>query len=165
MLQDSLYEVPELFAALRQCKRQMFFMYPNADAGSRRLIQLIENFVAARNNAHLFVNFDHTTYLSLLRNSAVLIGNSSSGIIESTSLGIPAINIGIRQRGREHAGNVIDVPAERKAILAALKQASDPTCRKKAGRLRNPYGDGRAGARIVSVLTQTPLNDRLLFKA
>lgn len=165
MLDDSLHEAGELFAALKQTTRQLIFIYPNADAGSRRLVRLTEQFLSDRKNARLFVNFDHTTYLSLLRHVSVLVGNSSSGIIESTSLGIPALNIGIRQRGREHAGNVVDVPADRRAILAALEKVERSAFRKKIRYLRNPYGDGRACERIVKVLTQTPLDSRLLFKA
>ena len=66
------------------------------------------------------------TYLSLLKNASVLAGNSSGGVIESTSLGIPTLNIGIRQQGREHAANVINVPPNRKKIAAALKRALSP---------------------------------------
>ncbi len=165
MLRDSLQESGELFAALKQLRRQFIFIYPNADAGSRRLVRLTEEFVRKQNNARLFVNLDHTTYLSLLRHVSVLVGNSSSGIIEATSLGVPALNVGIRQRGREHAANVLDVPADREAIVAAIEKAESPAFRQNVRKLRNPYGDGRACERIVKVLTHTPLGSRLLFKA
>jgi UDP-hydrolysing UDP-N-acetyl-D-glucosamine 2-epimerase len=165
MKDDSLEEAVEMFAALRTLERQILFIYPNADAGSRRLIKMTEQFVAAKGNARLYVNLDHTTYLSLLSNVSLLVGNSSSGIIESTSVGVPALNIGIRQRGREHAANVLDVPADRKAILKAIRKVESPAFRKAIQRLANPYGKGRACATIVKVLTETPLNSRLLFKA
>jgi UDP-hydrolysing UDP-N-acetyl-D-glucosamine 2-epimerase len=95
MKQDTLEEVGAVFAALPDLDRQILFIYPNADAGSRRLIEMTERFVSHHRNARLFVNFDHTTYLSLLNNVSLLVGNSSSGIIESTSVGLPALNIGI----------------------------------------------------------------------
>lgn len=101
----------------------------------------------------------------LLRNVSLLVGNSSSGIIESTSVGQAALNIGIRQRGREHAGKVLDVPAERGAILEEVRKAESPKFRKSVQRLRNPYGDGHASETIVKVLTETPFDSRLLFKA
>ena len=165
MKRDTLEEAGEIFAALQTLDRQILFIYPNADAGSRRLIEMSERFVAKCRKARLFVNFDHTTYLSLLRNVSLLVGNSSSGIIESTSVGQPALNIGIRQRGREHAANVLDVPAERGAILEEIRKAESPKFRKSVQRLRNPYGDGHASKTIVKVLTETAFDSRLLFKA
>jgi UDP-hydrolysing UDP-N-acetyl-D-glucosamine 2-epimerase len=165
MKADPLEEASQMFTALETLKRQTLFLYPNADAGSRRLIQMTEKFVARHNRSKLFVNFDHTTYLSLLSNVSFLIGNSSSGIIESTSLGLPALNIGIRQRGREHAANVLDVPAERGTILKAIRKAESKDFRAAVRHLRNPYGDGHACQKILTVLTETPLGSRLLFKA
>jgi UDP-hydrolysing UDP-N-acetyl-D-glucosamine 2-epimerase len=165
MKEDSLEEAAEIFAALQTLKRQILFIYPNADAGSRRLIKMTEEFVVAHGDAKLFVNLDHTTYLSLLGNVSLLVGNSSSGIIESTSVKVPALNIGIRQRGREHAANVLDVPAKKAAILKAIRKAESPAFRKSTGRLTNPYGKGEASATVVKVLTETSLDSRLLFKA
>jgi UDP-N-acetylglucosamine 2-epimerase (non-hydrolysing)/GDP/UDP-N,N'-diacetylbacillosamine 2-epimerase (hydrolysing) len=163
-MRDTLAEAHEVFAALEQVGRQILFLYPNADAGSRRLIRMAEHFVANHPRAKLLVNFDHNTYLSLLRCVALLVGNSSSGIIESTSLGIPTLNIGVRQRGREHAANVLDVAADRRQIRAAIAQALSPKFRDSVQGLENPYGDGHAAQTIVEVLTRTPLGARLLFK-
>jgi UDP-N-acetylglucosamine 2-epimerase len=78
---------------------------------------------------------------------------------------IPALNVGIRQRGREHAANVLDVPADRQAIAKAIRKAESPWFRQSIKRLVNPYGDGKASPAIVKVLTETPLGSRLLFKA
>jgi UDP-hydrolysing UDP-N-acetyl-D-glucosamine 2-epimerase len=165
MKDDSLEEAGELFAALQNMDRQILFIYPNADAGSHRLIAMTEKFVADHRDAEVFVNLDHTTYLSLLSQASLLVGNSSSGIIESTSVKTPALNIGIRQRGREHAANVLDVPADREAILKAIRNAKSPSFRKLIQQLTNPYGKGEASEAIVKVLTETPLGERLLFKA
>jgi UDP-hydrolysing UDP-N-acetyl-D-glucosamine 2-epimerase len=164
LMKDTVAEAEEMLAALRGIEHQILFIYPNADAGSRKLIQLTERFIAASSSSKLFVNLDHTTYLSLLKNVGLLMGNSSSGIIESTSLGIPTLNIGIRQKGREHAANVLDVSADRKDILTAMKRALSPGFRNSVQNLENPYGDGNASQEIVSVLAKTPLDPKLLFK-
>ncbi|MCU1297781.1 MAG: UDP-N-acetylglucosamine 2-epimerase [Acidobacteriaceae bacterium] len=164
LMKDTVQEATELSAALEKTKEQIFFVYPNADAGSRELIHMTEEFVTRRHNSKLFINLDHTTYLSLLKNVDLLIGNSSSGVIESTSIGIPALNIGIRQRGREHAGNVLDVPATREAISKAIRTALSADFKQTSKRLKNPYGDGHACRIITKVLTATPL-ENLLFKS
>jgi UDP-N-acetylglucosamine 2-epimerase (non-hydrolysing)/GDP/UDP-N,N'-diacetylbacillosamine 2-epimerase (hydrolysing) len=164
LMKDTVQEATELFSALEKTKEQIFFIYPNADAGSRELIHMTKQFVARRHNSKLFINLDHTTYLSLLKNMDLLIGNSSSGVIESTSIGIPALNIGIRQKGREHAQNVLDVPAKRAAISKAIRNALSADFKQASKRLKNPYGDGHACRIIIKVLTSAPL-ENLLFKS
>jgi UDP-N-acetylglucosamine 2-epimerase (non-hydrolysing)/GDP/UDP-N,N'-diacetylbacillosamine 2-epimerase (hydrolysing) len=164
LMKDTVQEATETFAALAKSKQQILFIYPNADAGSRQLIAMAERFVARSPRSKLLVNLDHTAYLGLLRNVDLLIGNSSSGVIESTSLGIPALNIGIRQQGREHAANVLDVPARRQEIREAIRHALSPDFRQSVQDLENPYGNGRASQIITEVLTSTPLGADLLFK-
>jgi UDP-hydrolysing UDP-N-acetyl-D-glucosamine 2-epimerase len=164
MLGNTIEEAGEVFAALKQLPNQIVFIYPNADAGSRELIRRAEAFAATRSRARVLVNLDHLAYLSLLKHSGALIGNSSSGIIEATSLGVPVVNIGIRQLGREHAANVIDAPAKRKPIEAGLKKALSPKFRKSVQHLKNPYGEGSAAKIISKVLASAPLGQKLLFK-
>jgi UDP-hydrolysing UDP-N-acetyl-D-glucosamine 2-epimerase len=164
LMMDTVAEAGQMLAALAGTKDQILFLYPNADAGSRELVRLTEGFVATHPACRLFVNLDHTTYLSLLRHVDLLMGNSSSGIIESTSLGIPALNIGIRQKGREHAANVLDVAARKKEILQAMKRGLSPAFRDSVQQLENPYGDGHASGIISKVLARTPLGPGLLFK-
>jgi UDP-hydrolysing UDP-N-acetyl-D-glucosamine 2-epimerase len=164
LLKDTLDEAEEVFAALAGIKRQVIFIYPNADAGCRELIRLAEEFAASHNSSRVFVNLDHRTYLSLAKNVGVLVGNSSSGIIESTSLEVAAVNVGIRQLGREHAANVIDVPAERKAIRDAISRALSSDFRREIRGLECPYGDGGAAKIIADALVKTPLGAKLLFK-
>jgi len=164
LMRDTVAEAAEMFAALESSGRQVIFVYPNADAGSRKLISMAERFVATHPASRLFVNLDHVTYLSLLKHTGALVGNSSSGMIESTSLKIPAINIGLRQQGREHAANVLNVPAERRQIGKALKKAYSPEFRRLIANLKSPYGDGHASQRIIKVLSKTPLGGKLLLK-
>jgi UDP-N-acetylglucosamine 2-epimerase (non-hydrolysing)/GDP/UDP-N,N'-diacetylbacillosamine 2-epimerase (hydrolysing) len=164
LMRDTIAESGELFAALAALKQQVFFIYPNADAGSRELVRRAEAFVRERSNSRIFVNLDHRTYLGLMSNVGVLVGNSSSGIIESTSLEVAAVNVGIRQRGREHAANVIDAPARRKDILRAIERTLSPQFKKSCRGLESPYGGGDASRIVAKTLAQVPLGDKLLFK-
>ena len=163
LLQQTTQEADEIFAALKDLRQPMIFIYPNADAGSRELVRRAEEFASQR-DSRVLVNLNHRTYLSLLKNVGVLVGNSSSGIIESTSLEVPAVNIGIRQQGREHAANVIDVPAERKAIRKAIARALSTEFRRGIRELASPYGDGNAARIITKALLNAPLGKKLLFK-
>jgi UDP-N-acetylglucosamine 2-epimerase (non-hydrolysing)/GDP/UDP-N,N'-diacetylbacillosamine 2-epimerase (hydrolysing) len=164
MLRDTTRESSALFAALSGIDADFVFVYPNADAGSRALITRTEAFLARHPGSRLLVNLDHRSYLSLLRHAAALVGNSSSGIIEAASVGLPVVNIGIRQKGRDHAANVLDVPASAGAIRAAVAEALSPKFRRSIQQLENPYGDGRASGRIVKLLATVPVGEKLLFK-
>jgi UDP-hydrolysing UDP-N-acetyl-D-glucosamine 2-epimerase len=161
---DTLEEADELFAALGSVNSQLIFCYPNADAGSRALIERTTAFLAKRGNGKLLVNLDAVAYWSLLRQAQVLLGNSSSGIMETASLAVPTVNIGERQRGRERAANVIDAPANREAVLSAIALARSSAFRESLRGMTNPYGDGTASEKIVDVLTSAPLGRELLAK-
>lgn len=163
LMQNTVEEADEFFAAIESPPNPIIFVYPNADAGSRELIRRAEK-LAARRDARVLLNLDHRTYLSLLKNVGALVGNSSSGIIESTSLEVPVVNVGIRQRGREHGANVIDVPAERNTIRRAIQRALSREFRRSIRGLKSLYGDGRAAKIITRVLTTTSLGEKLLFK-
>ena len=156
-------EADALFAALQQTPGQMLFVFPNADAGSRSLIDRSHAFVDHRIDSHIFVNLDTVTYLNLLRYVDVLIGNSSSGIMESASYALPTVNVGLRQQGRERTANVIDASADESSITAAILQARTPRFRTSLAGMSNLYGDGHAAERITKILVNTPL-DGLLIK-
>ena len=163
LLRDTTRESAALFSALSEVAAPLIFGYPNADAGSRKLIERTRKFVARRRNARIFVNLNHCVYLSLLKHSAVIVGNSSSGIIEAASLGLPVVNVGVRQKGRDHAANVLDVPASAPAIRKGLAQCT-PSFRAAVQGIENPYGDGHAAEKIVKLLTTVSLGESLLFK-
>jgi len=164
LLRDTVAEADAVFEALGAVNGPLVFCYPNADAGSRALIERARAFVAARGDGRVFVNLDPPTYWSLLRQAEALIGNSSSGIMESASFALPTVNVGLRQQGRERARNVIDVPAEAGAIVAGIARARGAAFRRSLAGLANPYGDGTAAATIVKVLTTVPLGPALLMK-
>jgi UDP-hydrolysing UDP-N-acetyl-D-glucosamine 2-epimerase len=162
---DTLQEVDSLFAALGSLTNQILFCYPNADAGSRELIERTKSFLASRRGyGKVFTNLDTVTYLSLLRQVHMLVGNSSSGIMESASFALPTVNVGLRQQGRERARNVLDADADANSILEAIARARAPQFRGSLSGMENPYGEGRASETIVRVLTTVQLSQKLLMK-
>ncbi len=164
LAQDTTREAEALFAALEQTQGRLFFCYPNADAGGRALIRRTEDFLARRGSGHLFVNLDAVTYWSLLREADLFVGNSSSGIMETASFALPTVNVGIRQQGRERPANVLDADAQPTTILAAIRKAASVEFRQSIAGMRNPYGEGHASEKIVSVLTTLPSAEILLLK-
>jgi UDP-hydrolysing UDP-N-acetyl-D-glucosamine 2-epimerase len=164
LLLDTNAEAEELFAALAQIPHHLIFCHPNADAGSRALSVRIRSLLARRGSGHLFVNLPAIEYWSLLRCADLLVGNSSSGIMESASFGLPTVNVGMRQQGRERARNVLDAEPVAASIVQQLRTADTPSFRASLSGMTNPYGDGHAAERIVEVLTTLPARDRLLLK-
>lgn len=164
MNRDTTDEAEAFFSAIAKAPRPIVFCFPNADAGYTRVIELSQAICEERDDAVLKVNLDHLVYWGLLREAAMLAGNSSSGIMETASLALPTLNVGIRQQGRTRSPNVIDVPAKQSAIAAGMDEALSPSFQATLQGLVNPYGDGFAAERIVEVLTTCPLGDRLRMK-
>jgi UDP-hydrolysing UDP-N-acetyl-D-glucosamine 2-epimerase len=162
--EDTLQEANPLFAALETLPDQLVFCYPNADAGSRTLIDRTKSSLETRKAGRVFTNLDPRTYWSLLRQVDMLVGNSSSGIMESASFALPTVNVGIRQQGRERPANVLDAAPDVESILNAIRHARSSEFRQSLEGMLNPYGDGRASERIVQVLTSAPPSKDLLLK-
>jgi UDP-N-acetylglucosamine 2-epimerase (non-hydrolysing)/GDP/UDP-N,N'-diacetylbacillosamine 2-epimerase (hydrolysing) len=161
MLMDTTAEADAVFAALEGLPGQIVFCYPNADAGSYELMTRVRSFCERRAKAKLFVNLPAITYWSLLREATVLVGNSSSGIMEAASFGLPVVNVGMRQQGRERGRNILDAEATVEAIQSQLEAALQAAFRASLRGMENIYGDGHAAERIVEVLTSTPLEGLL----
>jgi UDP-hydrolysing UDP-N-acetyl-D-glucosamine 2-epimerase len=166
--QNTTVEADALFGALEriagQGSAQLLFCCPNADAGSRALIRRVRSLLVHHANVRLFVNLDAVAYWSLLREAEAMIGNSSSGIMETASFALPTVDVGLRQKGRERARNVLDAEPDAAAILARLAEARSPEFRASLAGMENPYGDGHAAERIVDVLTSAPPGAQLLIK-
>ena len=134
---------------------QVIWLWPNADAGSDDVAKGLRVF--RENNdpdyLHLYRNFSPEDYARLLNNAVCMIGNSSSGLREAAYLGTPSVNIGSRQRGRDRAQNVIDVPHNAEAIYRAIER--------QIAHGRYPrslmFGDGSSGKRIADILATAPL--------
>jgi UDP-hydrolysing UDP-N-acetyl-D-glucosamine 2-epimerase len=162
---DTAAHVEALLSALEKTDGTLVMSYPNADTARRLIIDRLEEFAARHpRRCRLARNLGERHYLSLLRHADVMVGNSSSGLIEAPSFGLPVVNVGARQRGRLRGANVIDVEASREDILRGIEAALQPAFRAQARAAANPYGDGRAAPRIVHVLRNVPLNARLVQK-
>jgi UDP-hydrolysing UDP-N-acetyl-D-glucosamine 2-epimerase len=164
LLRETTSEADALSEALSHVEGQILFSYPNADAGSHHLVERAHAFAATRDNVQVFVNLGAIPYLSLLYHVETLIGNSSSGIMESASLALPTVDIGMRQQGRERARNVLHAAPDATDILHKIAEARSPAFRASLAGLENPYGDGHASERIIDVLTTVPLTEKLLIK-
>jgi UDP-hydrolysing UDP-N-acetyl-D-glucosamine 2-epimerase len=148
--------VEETLHAVAESGIPALWFWPNVDAGSDDTSRGIRAYREARDlaNVHFFKNLPPEDFLRLLYNSRGIVGNSSVAIRECAYLGVPAVNIGTRQSGRDRGRNVLDVDYDRNAILAAIRQQFD------AGRLPldGIYGIGDAGLRIADVIAETPLS-------
>ncbi len=159
-------QTAELLSALDAAGKPMIFTAPNADAAGREVRAAVERFVAGREDAWLVENFGQPAYFSVLRHVAAMIGNSSSGIIEAASFGLPVVNIGTRQAGRTRGANVLDAAPERGEILAAIQRALLPEFRAAFAGRPNPYrpGTGSAASMIVQRLKTVALDEMLWGK-
>ena len=157
-------EMTETMEAVVGGELPVIVIHPNNDAGGRHMIAVIKTY-EVRKNVTTFPSIPRTAYLSLLGHASVLVGNSSSGVIEAPSFKLPVVNVGERQAGRERARNVIDVPPEREAIAAAIHKAlHDKDFRQSLEALQTPYGDGHASERIVAVLEKIDIDHDLIQK-
>jgi UDP-N-acetylglucosamine 2-epimerase (non-hydrolysing)/GDP/UDP-N,N'-diacetylbacillosamine 2-epimerase (hydrolysing) len=162
--EDTDWHVRELLGALETFDRPIVFTMSNADTHGRSITEQMKGFVGRHPNARLVASLGTHAYFSLMAQAAVMVGNSSSGIIEAMSFELPVVNIGTRQDGRIRAKNVVDVGYRRDELVPALRQALQPEARSRLRGHANPYGDGRAAGRILATLKDVPLDARLLRK-
>ena len=152
---ESSFSDKETVDAIIEAKIQTIALLPNNDAGHQKIINYIK-----KSGIKWYPSLPTNIFVNLYRNVNALIGNSSSGIHETPTLGIPAINIGNRQQGRERAENVIDVSHDKDKILLAInKVVNDKKFIKKMKSIPNPYGDGDSAKRIVKILSSVSLEN------
>jgi UDP-hydrolysing UDP-N-acetyl-D-glucosamine 2-epimerase len=150
--------------AIVELENQTIIIYPNADAGGREIIELINKYETYP-FISIYKSISSIDYLSLMKIASVIVGNSSSGIIEAPSFKLPAINIGSRQEGRERALNVIDVDYDKEMIKKAiLKAIYDEEFKEILKNCENPYGDGKTGKNVLSILSNIKLDNKLMDK-
>jgi UDP-N-acetylglucosamine 2-epimerase (non-hydrolysing)/GDP/UDP-N,N'-diacetylbacillosamine 2-epimerase (hydrolysing) len=154
----------ETLDALKDLGLQTVIIYPNSDAGGRAIIKQIKKY-EKYDFIKSYKNLPQLEYLSLLKYSNVLVGNSSSGIIESSSFKLPVVNIGIRQDGRERANNVIDVSHDKNKITKAIEKALyDKKFKDVVAKSKNPYGSGKSSKHIVKVFREIEITPKLIQK-
>ena len=161
---DTDRHVDELLAALDKLEATLVVTYPGADTAGRRIIERIEEFAGRHANVRLARSLGDRLYLSPLEHADAMVGNSSSGLIEAPTFGLPAVNVGSRQAGRLRGANVIDVEPVCDEILRAIDAALAPGLRARLRAAPNPYGDGHAAPRIVRVLREVELGPCLVRK-
>lgn len=152
--------------SLLQTNLFYFINYPNSDPGSSDIRKVINEYCTRYPDRFLsFKNLDRVVYVNLLRHASVLVGNSSSGLLEAPSLGLPVVNVGNRQRGRVHGENVIFVDHQKEQIVTAIdKCLHDSKFRERVKDCKNPYGDGKSAERVVEILKTVELDDQLIYK-
>ncbi len=159
---ESSKEMKETLDAICELNLQSVIIYPNADAGGKSMIDEIKKY---SNLPYIksFSSLSRDLFLSLMSIADVMIGNSSSGLIEAPSFKLPVVNVGIRQDGRDRGSNVIDVDYNKHEIITAINKALCNDFRKNLNSV-NPYGDGKATERIIDVLIKTQTTPDLLRK-
>jgi GDP/UDP-N,N'-diacetylbacillosamine 2-epimerase (hydrolysing) len=151
---SSIDQIRETLKALRNIDAQVVFLLPNNDAGHAKIIEEIKS-----SGFKWIPSLPTLKFVNLYRNAWALVGNSSSGIHETPTLKIPAINIGNRQMGRERASNVLDVPNDAAQIEKAIHKALfDESFRKEVSEIKNPYGEGNSAKQIVDILKNIDLS-------
>lgn len=149
--------------ALNHFDMPKVIILPNNDAGSNGVKRAIQEYRVGE--YYMYANLKREDYLGLLKNTKCIVGNSSSGLLEAPTFQVPAVNIGRRQNLRFRGINVIDVPFELDAVVRAIEKAVSREFREYlAGECVNPYGDGHSSERILDLLVNTPVDQKLLVK-
>jgi UDP-hydrolysing UDP-N-acetyl-D-glucosamine 2-epimerase len=147
-------QMETIITTLSKTGAQLIISYPNADAGGRAIIEVIKKY-EQEEKIHSHKNMQRKLFLSAMKYSKAIIGNSSSGIIEAASFHTPVINIGERQHGRERSENIVDSACNEQDIILALKTIEEKNFKKKLATCINVYGDGKTDMRISDILFQT----------
>lgn len=150
---SSLQQMKGLLDALIESDVVSLITMPNSDPGNAPIYDVIQDYMARYPNVIKFrKNLGQVGYLSAMKYSSLMVGNSSSGIIESASFKLPVVNVGDRQNGRHKADNVIDVKCEKSKIKEMINKALSADFTDSLKGLSNPYGDGNTADRMISIL-------------
>jgi UDP-hydrolysing UDP-N-acetyl-D-glucosamine 2-epimerase len=161
---EGVRQITETLKAVQATSLSAIVLWPNADAGAEHIAAGIRRFREHEDDSrlHFFKNLPTDDYIRLMRKAACIVGNSSSAIREGSFIGVPAVNIGSRQDGRQRGANVLDVGYDRGAIADAV------ATQLRNGRYESEpiYGDGRAGERIADILAtveKPPVQKRIAY--
>lgn len=146
--------------------KDMSFIFTkgNADAEGRLINQLIEKYAKENDNIIFFTSLGMVKYLSAVKYSSMVVGNSSSGIVEAPSFGIPTINIGDRQKGRLQATSIINCEPIKEKIKEAIDKALTDSFMKTARESVNPYGNGDTSNKIINTVKDFVFNEKIDLK-
>lgn len=162
-IKESVESTKAIFEALSEINITKVVIYPNFDPGSEKIIEIIEKY-RLDPNFKIYKNLPPLEYLSLLKYCICLVGNSTSGIIEAPVFKVPFINVGTRQEGRDAAENIICIADWNKDIIKKVVVGIlEGKYKIKSG--RSPYGTGGTSKKIVDILQQIDINEKLLRKS
>lgn len=152
-------ELNSLLSALDKFPEyQLIFTYPNADTYGRNLIEILKEYQKSNaDRVFLLESMGQLRYLSAMKLASLVLGNSSSGIIEAPSCNVATVNVGDRQKGRLSAESVVDCIADESAIHDAIQYALSEKIQNKLEGVINPYGDGQSSEKIVNKLIECEL--------
>ncbi|MDP3999601.1 MAG: UDP-N-acetylglucosamine 2-epimerase [bacterium] len=157
-------QMEETLAAVKSFGLPTVVIYPHADSGGRKIIEVIDR---EKHNPlfRIFPSLPYKQFLALEKECSVWVGNSSGAMIESSSFRVPVVNVGTRQNGRQRGNNVIDVGYDRKAIQLAIKKSLfSRAYSDKLASVKSPWGDGKTGPRVAKLLEGLEIDSRLLTK-
>ncbi|WP_299259075.1 UDP-N-acetylglucosamine 2-epimerase [uncultured Aquimarina sp.] len=164
-IEDQRRQMEVILDAILESNIKCLVNYPNSDAGNREIIEVIDEYTSKNESLFVFKNLDRLNYVNLLRNATSLIGNSSSGLLEAPSFGLPAINIGSRQRGRIHGNNVLFIDHNKLEIKEAInKVRTDKEFLKRVENSDSPYGNGDTTEKVKEILKKIKLDNNLIYK-
>ena len=157
-------QLKSLAAAIKKLNINVIFTYPNADPGYNKIIRFINKNFKDTKKYKIIKNAGSALYANLIRNSLAIVGNSSSGIVEAASFKKPTVNIGTRQNGKFMPRNVINTGYSSKNILNGIKLALSKKFNKRIKNLSNPYESNTSIKKIVNIILNLKINDKLLRK-
>jgi len=154
--------ITNLLNAVIRFKNQVIAIAPNSDAGGHVIFNILQKYSKNHYFIKLYKSVPRRDYLAMLKYGGVLVGNSSSGVIEASYFDIPVVNVGIRQEGRERGNNVIDVDNTSNSIITGIQKAFN--LKKKKFRRNKIYGNGKSSKKIVKILENITIDKRLIQK-
>lgn len=159
---DVKEEIEKILAVIKSADVNVLFTYANADDGGRIINQAIEKFVSSDTDKYYVAkNLGQLKYLSAMKHVDLLIGNTSSGIIEAASFKKPVVNIGYRQTGRARSGNVLDCSIDK--VTETMEQALSTEFKRHCENVENVYGNGSAATKIIDILEMHAFSSKKRF--
>ena len=156
-INNSKSQIKITLEAIKYSKINVLIILPNNDAGFSEIIKELKS-----SKIQYVESLNLEEYINLLKNSSGLIGNSSSGIHETSTFNVPTINIGTRQNGRLRPDNVIDVDHDKNQIIKAIEKCIK--IKRDKIKFNNPYGDGKSTERIISIIKKLDLSNKIIQK-
>ena len=147
--------------ALKALQFQSVLTYPNADVGNADMVKAIIEY-EKESYMRIYKNIPREDFVGLMGIADAMVGNSSAALIEAPSFRLPAVNIGLRQEGRERAQNVINAPHDKGAIIAAIQKALSEDFKERISNVSNPYAQENADEKIIAILRDMDLSPALL---